>query len=184
MAWQERQDHRPAYAYLKKLLQFLQWQKRQRGATAERWVLKTPNHLPTMGALFENVGQRTPRVRFGKVHVYNNLYDVKKVPSYVYSWGVGIESQIYAESNLFQTDQEIAPADLIARFNGTAIHESGTNVGGPADKDLVDVLAAYNAANDPHLSGDVGWAATLFTTIDPTRRVLPAVRSRAGPMEW
>jgi len=134
--------------------------------------------------LFENVGQRTPRVRFGKVHVYNNLYDVKKVPSYVYSWGVGIESQIYAESNLFQTDQEIAPADLIARFNGTAIHESGTNVGGPADKDLVDVLAAYNAANDPHLSGDVGWAATLFTTIDPTRRVLPAVRSRAGPMEW
>src|SRR5206468_2740639 len=53
MAWQGRQDHRPAYAYLKKLLQFLQWQKRQRGATAERWVLKTPNHLPTMGALFE-----------------------------------------------------------------------------------------------------------------------------------
>src|SRR2546427_1587397 len=53
MAWQERQDHRPAYAYLKKLLQFLQWQKRQRGATAERWVLKTPNHLPTMDALFE-----------------------------------------------------------------------------------------------------------------------------------
>ena len=52
MAWQEQQSHRPAYAYLKKLLQFLQWQKRQRGAAAERWVLKTPNHLPTMDALF------------------------------------------------------------------------------------------------------------------------------------
>lgn len=53
MAWQEQQDHTPAYAYLKKLLQFLQWQKRQRGAPAERWVLKTPNHLPTMEALFK-----------------------------------------------------------------------------------------------------------------------------------
>ncbi|MGH8808142.1 MAG: sulfotransferase family protein [Noviherbaspirillum sp.] len=53
MAWQARQDHTPAYAYLKKLLQFLQWQKRQRGVTAERWVLKTPNHLHTMAALFK-----------------------------------------------------------------------------------------------------------------------------------
>ena len=53
MAWQAEQDPAQAYAYLKKLLQFLQWQKRRRGVTAERWVLKTPNHLPTMAALFE-----------------------------------------------------------------------------------------------------------------------------------
>jgi pectate lyase len=123
-------------------------------------------------------------VRFGKVHVYNNLYEIKKVASYVYSWGVGIESGIYAENNLFQTDEDVTPDALIERFNGTAIHESGTHVGGPADKDLVDVLAAYNEANDPDLAGDVGWAPTLFTAIDPTRRVLPAVRSGAGPMEW
>jgi pectate lyase len=134
--------------------------------------------------LFEDVGQRAPRVRFGKVHVYNNLYEIKKVASYVYSWGVGIESGIYAENNLFQTDEDVTPDALIERFNGTAIHESGTHVGGPADKDLVDVLAAYNEANDPDLAGDVGWAPTLFTAIDPTRRVLPAVRSGAGPMEW
>jgi len=53
MAWQAAQDHAPAYAYLKKLLQFLQWQKRQRGVRAQRWVLKTPNHLPTLAALFQ-----------------------------------------------------------------------------------------------------------------------------------
>ncbi|HEY2943849.1 MAG TPA: pectate lyase, partial [Vicinamibacteria bacterium] len=76
--------------------------------------------------LFERVGQRTPRVRFGKVHVYNNLYGIKKVPGYVYSWGVGIESQIDAENNLFLTDEDVTPDQLIARFNGTAIHESGT----------------------------------------------------------
>jgi len=134
--------------------------------------------------LFEDVGQRTPRVRFGKVHVYNNLYEIKRVASYVYSWGVGVESQIYAENNLFQTDRRVSADALIERFNGTAIHEEGTNVGGPSDTDLVDVLATYNEVNDPGLSGDVGWTPTLFTAIDPTRRVLPAVRSGAGPMEW
>ncbi len=39
--------------------------------------------------LFENVGQRTPRVRFGQVHVYNNYYKIEQIPDYVYSWGVG-----------------------------------------------------------------------------------------------
>lgn len=131
--------------------------------------------------LFEGVGQRAPRVRFGKVHVYNNLYGIKKDPGYVYSWGVGIESQIYAENNLFLTDEDVTSDQLIERLNGTVIHESGTHVGGPADKDLLDVLAAYNEANDPDLSGDVGWAPTLFTTMDEARRVLPAVRSGAGP---
>ena len=33
------------YAYLYRLLQFLQWQKRQRGLTGNRWLLKTPHHL-------------------------------------------------------------------------------------------------------------------------------------------
>jgi hypothetical protein len=53
MAWQSTRDHVPAYADLRKQLQFLQWQKRQRGLSAQRRVLKTPNHLVTMAALFE-----------------------------------------------------------------------------------------------------------------------------------
>lgn len=134
--------------------------------------------------LFEDVGQRSPRVRFGKVHVYNNLYEIKKVPSYGYSWGVGIESQIYAEENLFLTDETITADMVIERFNGTAIHESGTLFGGPADKNLTDVRAAYNEVNDPDLAGGVGWTPTLVGEVDPARRVLPAVRSGAGPVEW
>ncbi|MFC7516810.1 sulfotransferase family protein [Herbaspirillum sp. GCM10030257] len=49
--WREQQDQVPSYAYLKKLLQFLQWQKKRRGIMAERWVLKTPHHLYAMQAL-------------------------------------------------------------------------------------------------------------------------------------
>ena len=44
-AWLERQDQRPAYRYLHRLLQLLQWQKRRAGVRGERWVLKTPHHL-------------------------------------------------------------------------------------------------------------------------------------------
>jgi hypothetical protein len=43
--WLGRQDQRPAYRYLRRLLQLIQWQKRRAGIRAQRWVLKTPHHL-------------------------------------------------------------------------------------------------------------------------------------------
>ncbi len=52
-SWLDRQDFTPAYQYLKRMLQFLQWQKRQRGAECERWVLKTPAHLGYLDTLFD-----------------------------------------------------------------------------------------------------------------------------------
>ncbi len=50
-AWLDTQDWTPAYATLKRFLQFLQWQKRKRGALRERWVLKTPGHLGYLDTL-------------------------------------------------------------------------------------------------------------------------------------
>lgn len=44
-AWLRKQDLRPAYRFWYRMLQLLQWQKRQRGTAGERWVLKTPMHL-------------------------------------------------------------------------------------------------------------------------------------------
>lgn len=53
-AWLAQQDRTPVYQYLKKMLQFLQWQKLQRGApAAQRWILKTPQHLHTLELLFK-----------------------------------------------------------------------------------------------------------------------------------
>ena len=69
--------------------------------------------------VFDGIGQRAPRVRFGQVHVYNNFYDLRNTPSYVYSWGVGIESALYAEENFFLTDRTFAVDGIIERFNGT-----------------------------------------------------------------
>lgn len=53
-AWLDRQDQTPVYDYLKKMLQFLQWQKLLRGVpAAQRWILKTPQHLHTLELLFK-----------------------------------------------------------------------------------------------------------------------------------
>ncbi len=51
-AWLDQQDQRPVYTQLKKMLQFLQWQKGQRGeAQGQRWLLKAPQHLHTLEIL-------------------------------------------------------------------------------------------------------------------------------------
>jgi hypothetical protein len=52
-AWLTDQDWTPAYRYLYKLIQFLQWQKRRRGEVRERWILKTPGHMGYIDTLFE-----------------------------------------------------------------------------------------------------------------------------------
>jgi hypothetical protein len=44
--WLESQDVLPAYRYMKKLLQLLQWQR-----PGKRWVLKSPHHLEYLDAL-------------------------------------------------------------------------------------------------------------------------------------
>src|SRR5262249_61259081 len=62
------------------------------------------------------------------------------------------------------------PARFPRRLNGTTIHATGTLVDGKSDGHLVDVVAAYNAANSPPLA-DVSWTPTLFTSIDPTASV-------------
>lgn len=59
-SWLDEQDFTPAYQYLHRMLQFLQWQKRQIGVEAPRWVLKSPAHLGYLDLL---------RAQFGGVHI-------------------------------------------------------------------------------------------------------------------
>jgi pectate lyase len=149
-------------------------------ATADRGKLRVTLHHN----LFDGVGQRAPRVRFGKVHVYNNYYTPKHDSNYQYSFGVGRESAIFAENNFFRTDDSITPDRFISRLNGTAINISATLVNAASDNHIVDVLAEYNATHNPDLLSDVGWTPTLFIEIEPTFKVPSAVESRAGPLNW
>jgi len=151
-------------------------------AIADRGKLRATFHHN----LFDGIVQRAPRVRFGQVHIYNNYYKIERLPAFQHSWGVGIESAIYAENNFFKTDSSpnATPDQLIQRFNGTSIFEAGTQVNGTAPKHLIDLIAAYNAVNDPDLIPTVGWVPSLFTTIQPTKDVPSAVQNDAGPFIW
>ena len=136
--------------------------------------------------LWDGVGQRAPRVRFGQVHVYNNLYRIRKDANYVYSWGVGKDSDIYAQSNFFQVDNDVTADEVMDRLNGTQLHERDNLFDGPADRFLTDLVAAYNAANSEDLLEPVPptWTPTLFTEIEPARHALPSVLGHAGPFTW
>jgi pectate lyase len=51
-----------------------------------------------------NAEERQPRVRFGEVDLYNNYYSINHPlgnGAYVYSWGAGVSSHIYAQNNAF-----------------------------------------------------------------------------------
>ena len=150
------------------------------GATAtDRGKLRVTLHHN----LFDNVGQRMPRVRFGQVHVYNNVYDLRDDAVFLYGWGVGIESAIYAENNLFKIDRVLTPDRLIQRFNGTSIFESGTLINGACDREQSDLVAAWNAVNEPDLSEAVLWSPALVAHLQPTSDVWASVRNRAGPFD-
>lgn len=71
--WIDDQDFAPAYAHLHEMLQLLQWQKRQRGESVGRWVLKTPAHLGYLETL---------RTQFPDLHVVHLHRDpLETIPS-------------------------------------------------------------------------------------------------------
>src|SRR5882672_2478554 len=149
-------------------------------ATADRGKLRVTFHHN----LYEAVGQRAPRVRFGQVHIYNNYYNIGSGANYQYSWGVGAESQIFAEQNYFRALDGITADRFLSRLNGTAVHAAYTYVDFGTARRLPDVVLEWNAVNDPDLAPTVGWAPSLFGPQLSARLVAPYVASGAGTFDW
>ncbi|NUP66698.1 MAG: polysaccharide lyase family 1 protein [Nonomuraea sp.] len=116
---------------------------------------------------FEGLGQRTPRVRFGQVHVYDNYYTGGD--AYEYSIGVGFGSQVYAESNAFDG---VPAAKVLSVLKGTAITAKDNLV----DGQVTDLVAAQSTP----LGTDAGWTPQLHTAIHPARVLRGLVPARAG----
>ncbi|MEU4654368.1 pectate lyase [Streptomyces sp. NPDC023723] len=98
--------------------------------------------------LFTGITQRAPRVRFGQVHVVNNVYRGRAADT-LYALGVGVESALWSERNVF-TYPRGGPSLAVAAYGGTAFHDTGSWFNGrPAHLDAV--------AGGLGLGDDVGW---------------------------
>ncbi|HYF63334.1 MAG TPA: polysaccharide lyase family 1 protein, partial [Herpetosiphonaceae bacterium] len=105
-----------------------------------------------------NVDQRMPRTRFGKIHVFNNLYTAAGNSSAIAS---GIESRLLVENNVF------------------------SGIAGPhAVRDGGQLVASNNVYENT--SGSRTAAGTAFTPpyayqLDATATLAAAIRGGAGP---
>jgi pectate lyase len=132
--------------------------------------------------VFENVGQRAPRVRYGQVDVYNNHFKNSadsEVP-YGYTFGAGVESHLYADANAFTIPAEVPASSLIAYFKGKVITTTANAVNGK----IVDLRAAYNAAApaDRQLGADETWTPALRTHVNAAQAVPALLADAVGPV--
>ena len=153
-------------------------------ATGDTGHLRTTFHHN----LYTNLEERQPRDRYGLLDVYNNYYAIPN-SSYVYSWGVGNKSAIYAENNAFTTNGDQighSPSQIVYPWSGgTAICIAGTRFNNPDS--VVDVLSLTNAATKlwpppipVQLSPNCGWSPTLrIAPADATQDVPALVLSGA-----
>lgn len=131
---------------------------------------------------WQHVKERAPRVRFGQVHVFENLYEPAAEGPYAggYSVGVGHRSRLLIEDNAWDLGGRDAAGllgSLLRVLGGTAVSERGSWVDGrPAD-----LLAAWRAAHPgAALAADSGWAPPRPHPRLGASAVAAAVRAGAG----
>lgn len=151
--------------------------------------------------LFENVGQRMPRVRYGKIHTYNNLfigdaagkYDPAKsgyenhvaslkMPkpqniTFGQALGAGQDSAIYSEHNVFEIKNGRIDS-VVGSMKGKVFFDQGSIFNGKQ----TDLLKEINAADPKNpMTAEVGWKPELVAVPAVPAKDVPAlVKAKAG----
>ncbi|KMS71944.1 pectate lyase [Streptomyces viridochromogenes] len=127
---------------------------------------------------FEGILQRSPRVRFGQVDVYNNHYVVAEDPKgESYALGVGISSQLYATDNAFTLLPGARVGKVLKKWKESPLTAENNYVNGK----LTDLIAVHNAeVPEEILQSGAGWKPTLRTKVDNPRAVPGIVGNCAG----
>jgi hypothetical protein len=155
-SWIDAQDFTPAYAYLNRMLRFLQWQKRQCGRTArsrqagdiqqKRWVLKSPAHLGYLDAL---------RTQFPDLHVVWMHRDPKEtIPS-----GASLNATLHAMHS-DDVDRHRVGAEWLERMGWTTDRAMATRAAWDDDETLCTDIEFGDAVADP-----IGQVARVYEAI-------------------
>ncbi len=123
---------------------------------------------------FENVASRSPRVRFGKVHVFNNYHSGDRAHAaypHEYAIGVGKQARIISHNNVF----DIAGASSCKDIAKTPDSD-------PAARAFRDSGSLLNGQPLPPCAQDAepGWTVPYIFTALPATRVKEHVQANAG----
>jgi len=128
---------------------------------------------------FRNVSERAPRVRFGKVHVYNNYYEGAKsgvTYPHQYSIGVAYKAKIISQNNAFNISGASSCKDVIQNPGSSsktgAILDTGSILNGTAIKVGTDKGCEF--------SSNVGWGLPYTVKLLPAASVAESVKQNAG----
>ena len=150
-SWLDEQDFTPAYDYLHRMLQFLQWQKRQRDPgrprTPERWVLKSPAHLGYLDVL---------RAQFGDLHIVHMHRD----PCATIASGASLNSTLHA-MHADSVDRQRVGAQWLQRMGWTNDRAMAVRDGWADESARVTDIGFDDAVADP-----IGQAARVYDAID------------------
>ncbi|MGO1297123.1 MAG: pectate lyase family protein [Vibrio sp.] len=125
--------------------------------------------------IFSKTTQRTPRVRFGKVHVVNNLFEGDyKDPTYrfMYAFGLGYEGSIQSQYNVFDIEQ----LKTSKQYKVVKIYKQNSS--------LTDVGSMFNGAalnlKDSKIPNDASWSVPYNYTLYSTQGLGQYLKSAAG----
>lgn len=126
---------------------------------------------------FLNVSERAPRVRFGKVHIYNNYFEGSrshKVYPHHYSVGVGYLAKIIMQQNAFDIAGATSCPQIVdnpgSASKSGAITDNGSLLNG----------SALNLAGKCSFSSSVGWTVPYTVNPLPAAQVKQSVLGNAG----
>lgn len=126
---------------------------------------------------FLNVAERAPRVRFGKVHIYNNYFEGSRahpIYQHQYSIGVAYKAKIISQNNAFEIAGASSCPDIMTNPG------SSSKTGAAVDSGSLLNGAALNAGGACSFSSAVGWTVPYSVNLLNGSAVKASVQGNAG----